>query len=128
MGSFESDDTARPGTSPPARRRWVELAILVGLSLARNLAGNGRTSRWDRDEPLYVGCTRETVEAGTCIRPNLHGYPVYHKPVLSYWLMRTTTRVSGDNPYVARMVPALAGTGLCIVVWAWGRRLLGAGW
>ena len=33
--------------------------LLVLLALTLNLAGNGRTGLWDRDEPRYAVCVRE---------------------------------------------------------------------
>src|SRR5918998_3186043 len=107
-------------------RRRVREAVLVGLlALTLNLAGNARISLWDRDEPRYAGCTREMRASGDWLRPTFNAEPRYHKPVLIYWLMMAGTALGGDNPFGARLVSALAGTGTCLVVLAWGRRLLG---
>ncbi len=107
-------------------RRRVQEAILVGLlALTLNLAGNARISLWDRDEPRYAGCTREMRASGDWLRPTFNAEPRYHKPVLIYWLMMAGTALGGDNPFGARLVSALAGTGTCLVVLAWGRRMLG---
>ena len=35
-------------------RAWLEPVCIVLLALALNLAGNGRTGLWDRDEPRYA--------------------------------------------------------------------------
>ncbi len=46
----------------PSEPRWrhrAEPLLLAVLALVLNLAGNDRTSLWDRDEPRYVGCTLE---------------------------------------------------------------------
>jgi 4-amino-4-deoxy-L-arabinose transferase-like glycosyltransferase len=101
--------------------------VLVGLlALTLNLAGNGRISLWDRDEPRYAGCTREMRASGDWIHPTFNAEPRYHKPVLIYWLMLAGTALGGDNPFGARLVSSLAGAGTCLLVWAWGRRMLGA--
>src|SRR5262249_47509392 len=42
-----------------------------------------------------------------------------------YWLMLGGTALGGDNPFGARLVSSLAGAGTCLLVWAWGRRMLG---
>ena len=63
----------------------------VLLSLAMNLAGNGRTGLWDRDEPRYAVCVREMRARGDWIFPTFNGEPRYHKPILIYWLMGLTT-------------------------------------
>ncbi|WP_406699949.1 glycosyltransferase family 39 protein [Singulisphaera sp. Ch08] len=111
----------------PSRRTWpVRQAILVGLlALTLNLAGNGRVSLFDRDEPRYAGATREMRASGDWVHPTFNAEPRYHKPVLIYWLMMVGTAVGGDNPFGVRLVSSLAGAATCLVVWAWGRRMLG---
>jgi 4-amino-4-deoxy-L-arabinose transferase-like glycosyltransferase len=116
-----------PSDPPVARKRVIREAVLVGLlALTLNLAGNGRVSLWDRDEPRYAGCTREMRVSGDWIHPTFNAEPRYHKPVLIYWLMLAGTALGGDNPFGARLVSSLAGAGTCLLVWAWGRRMLGA--
>jgi 4-amino-4-deoxy-L-arabinose transferase-like glycosyltransferase len=90
-----------------------------------NLAGNGRVSLWDRDEPRYAGCTREMRARGDWVFPTFNAEPRFHKPILIYWLMRAGFALGGDNPFGARLVSALAGTGTCLLVLAMGRRMLG---
>lgn len=107
------------------RRAWLEPLLLVLLTLTLNLAGNGRTSLWDRDEPRYAGCVREMRARGDWIHPSFNGEPRYHKPVLIYWLMRGGVALGGDNPFGARLVSACAGAGVCLLVRSLGRRMLG---
>lgn len=113
--------------NPASRGGWpLRQALLIGaLALVLNLAGNGRISLFDRDEPRYAGCTREMRASGDWIHPTFNAEPRYHKPVLIYWLMLAGTALGGDNPFGARLVSALAGAGTCLFVWAWGRRMLG---
>lgn len=104
---------------------WRE-AILIGLlALTLNLAGNGRASLWDRDEPRYAGCTREMRQSGDLIHPTFNAEPRYHKPIFIYWLMLGGTAIGGDNPFGARLVSSLAGTVSCLMIWGFGRRLFG---
>ena len=63
--------------------------------------------------------------SGDWVHPTFNAEPRYHKPVLIYWLMLAGTAVGGDNPFGARLVSSLAGTGTVLLVWAWGRRMLG---
>ena len=114
--------------SPPTARRGgaIELAAIVALCLTLNLAGNGRVSLWDRDEPRYAGCTREMIARGDWLRPTFNGVPRHDKPVLIYWLMRAGYAVGGDNPFGARLVSAVAGVFTCVGVWWLGRSMFGA--
>lgn len=127
-------DPALPPTEPSEtgtvcpfwrRRRVREAAIIAALALTLNLAGNGRMSLWDRDEPRYAGCTREMRDRGDWIFPTFNGEPRFHKPVFIYWLMRVGFAIGGDNPFGARLVSALAGTATSLLVYALGRRMLG---
>jgi 4-amino-4-deoxy-L-arabinose transferase-like glycosyltransferase len=107
------------------RVRWVEALLIAALALTLNLAGNGRTSLWDRDEPRYAGCTREMRARGDWVYPTFNGEPRFHKPILIYWLMRVGMALCGDNPFGARLASAVAGTATCLVVLVLGRRMFG---
>jgi hypothetical protein len=122
----QSTSLAPADVPDPPQRRAREAALIVLLGLTLNLAGNAATSLWDRDEPRYAVCAREMRARGDWIHPTFNGEPFYHKPILIYWLLRAGTAIGGDNPFGARLISALAGTGTCLVVWAWGRRMLGA--
>jgi len=112
--------------SPTPSRSFAREAILIGLlSLTLNLAGNGRVSLWDRDEPRYAGCTREMRASGDWIHPTFNAEPRYHKPVLIYWLMLAGTAIGGDNPFGARLVSSVMGAATVLLTWAWGRRAIG---
>ena len=117
-----------PPEAPEPLRRTLRDAALIGLlALTLDLAGNGRVSLWDRDEPRYAGCTREMRARGDWVRPRFNGEPRHNKPVLIYWLMLAGTAVGGDGPFGARLVSAVAGAGTCLLTWWLGRRMLGAG-
>ncbi len=99
--------------------------LIAALGLTLNLAGNGRVSLFDRDEPRYAGCTREMRARGDWIYPTFNGEPRFHKPILIYWLMRGGHALGGDNPFGARLVSAIAGTATSLVVLVLGRRIFG---
>jgi 4-amino-4-deoxy-L-arabinose transferase-like glycosyltransferase len=123
----QGDETEISGGPSTSRKWWRELALIAALAMTLNLAGNGKTSLWDRDEPRYAGCTREMRESGDLLFPTFNAEPRYHKPILIYWLMLAGTALGGDNPFGARLVSAFAGTATVCVVWLFGRRLFGAG-
>ncbi len=113
----------------PSHRRmrssWLEPVLYALLALALNLAGNGQTGLWDRDEPRYAVCVREMRQRGDWIFPTFNGEPRYHKPVLIYWLMRLGIALGGDNPFGARLISSLAGAATVLGVTVLGRRMLG---
>ena len=104
------------------RELWFQTLLVAALGLTLNLAGNGRASLWDRDEPRFAGCTREMRD---WILPTFNGEPRYHKPILIYWLMRAGFALGGDNPFGARLVSSIAGAGTCLLVLGMGRRMFG---
>ena len=108
----------------PRRRVWEALGLVV-FALALNLAGNGRTSLWDRDEPRYAECTREMRASGDWVRPRFNGEPRYQKPILIYWVMLAGTAIAGDTPYGARLGSALAGAASCLICYLMGSRMFG---
>ncbi len=120
--------TATDLTLPPDHRRRslaLEALGILALALCLNLAGNGRVSLWDRDEPRYAECTREMRASGDYLHPKFNDLPRYQKPVLIYWLMLVGTAIGGDNPFGARLASALAGAASCLLVWGIGGRMLG---
>jgi 4-amino-4-deoxy-L-arabinose transferase-like glycosyltransferase len=104
---------------------WGEPALIMALALTLNLAGNGRTGLWDRDEPRYAVAVREMRARGDWFFPTFNGEPRYHKPILIYWLMGVGTALAGDNPFGARLCSAIAGAGTVLSVWLLGKRMLG---
>ncbi|GIW87174.1 MAG: glycosyl transferase [Isosphaeraceae bacterium] len=107
------------------RAPWVEAVVVGLLALAVHLAGNDRTSLWDRDEPRYAGCAREMRRSGDYIHPTFNAEPRYHKPILTYWLMQPGVWLGGDNPFGNRLLSSVMGVGTCLLVWRLGRRLYG---
>jgi 4-amino-4-deoxy-L-arabinose transferase-like glycosyltransferase len=110
---------------PSWRWGWLEPVGIVLLTLLLNLAGNGRTGLWDRDEPRYAVCVREMRARGDWFFPTFNGEPRYHKPILIYWLMGLGTALGGDNPFGVRLVSVAAGTASVLGVWLLGQKMLG---
>jgi 4-amino-4-deoxy-L-arabinose transferase-like glycosyltransferase len=110
---------------PWTRSPWTEAILIALVTLGLHLAGNGRTSLWDRDEPRYAGCAREMRVRGDFIHPTFNAEPRYHKPILTYWLMQAGVWVGGDNPFGNRLLSSVMGVGTCLLVWRLGRRMYG---
>ena len=115
-----------PAPAPAYRHRIWEALGIVALSLVLNLAGNDRTSLWDRDEPRYAECTREMRASGDWVHPRFNAEPRYQKPILIYWVMLAGTAIAGDNPFGARLGSAIAGAVSCLACFLMGSRMFGA--
>jgi 4-amino-4-deoxy-L-arabinose transferase-like glycosyltransferase len=113
------------GPVPHLRRRFLEPVLVGLLALTLNLAGNGRISLWNRDEPRYACAVREMRARGDWILPTFNDKPRYQKPILIYWLMGACVALGGDNPFGMRLASALAGTATCLLVGRLGARMFG---
>ncbi len=110
------------------RSPGIEACLIAVLTLTLHLAGNGRTSLWDRDEPRYAGCAREMRASGDFIHPTFNAEPRYHKPILTYWVMQAGVWMGGDNPFGNRLMSSIFGVGTCLLVWRLGRRMYPGPW
>lgn len=99
------------------------LLAISGISFLLMLGGN---SLWDVDEPNNAVCAREMLEAGNWLVPVFNGALRFDKPILLYWLMMPSFSIFGINEFSARLPSAMAMTGLTMVIWYFGRRLLDA--
>ncbi|MCL5270198.1 MAG: glycosyltransferase family 39 protein [bacterium] len=90
--------------------------VLAAAALILYLAGNGRISLWDRDEPRFAQATRQMIESDDWVVPRFNEDNRYDKPVLIYWLMSVPMRLLGVNEISARMPAALAGAATTALV------------
>lgn len=97
-------------------RLWGMTLLLFFAALALNLAGNGRISLWDRDEPRFAQAARQMLESGDWVVPKFNQDNRYDKPVLIYWLMDGAMKLFGVNEFSARFPAALAGAATVALV------------
>jgi 4-amino-4-deoxy-L-arabinose transferase-like glycosyltransferase len=88
------------------------------LAAALYLVGNNRVSLWDRDEPRYAQASRQMLQSGDWVVPQLLDQPRINKPPLIYWCQATAMRFLGDNATAARLPSAIAMT-LTLILIAW---------
>ena len=81
-------------------------ALLLAILPMRDL--------WSPDEPDFAQCVREMRERGSWLLPYLNGMPYSEKPILFYWLMKTSAIV---GQFVA------GGAGFTFGIAAWALRL-----
>src|SRR2546423_11450268 len=101
-------------TRPVSIRLKIILIILA--SFAVYVAGNGRVSLWDRDEPRYAQTSRQMVQSGDWVVPHLLDKVRTAKPIFIYWCQAAAMRIFGDNEFAARLPSSLAMTMTLIVL------------
>jgi 4-amino-4-deoxy-L-arabinose transferase-like glycosyltransferase len=104
------------------RRPLLWLLLLCAVNFFAFLGGH---TLWDVDEPNNAVCAREMLLAGNWWTPMFNGALRFDKPILIYWLMMPLNALFGVNEWTARLPSALSMSGLVIVIWKMGERLLG---
>jgi Aminoarabinose transferase C-terminal domain/Dolichyl-phosphate-mannose-protein mannosyltransferase len=77
------------------------------------------------DEGRYAEIPHEMLASGDWITPHLNGLKYFEKPVLQYWITAAAYLIFGEEEFVARLWPALAGFLTLVLVYYLGRRLSG---
>ena len=77
------------------------------------------------DEGRYAEIPHEMVASGDWVTPRLNGFKYFEKPVLQYWITAASYLALGEEEFVARLWPALAGFLTVFLVYLLGRRLAG---
>jgi 4-amino-4-deoxy-L-arabinose transferase-like glycosyltransferase len=85
-----------------------KIVLLVIVAAGVYLAGNGRTSLFDRDEPRYAQCSRQMLDSGDWVVPRLYDKIRAAKPPGIYWCQATAMKVFGENAFAARFPSAVA--------------------
>ena len=128
---------AAPETQEAPLRRWIRdnrVPLLFALLILILVPMRGL---WAPDEPDFAQCVKEMRERGSWLLPYLNGQPYAEKPILFYWLMKSSailldalTRghgfVNGVAAYALRLPSALASIGFLFGFRAWARRFLHA--
>ncbi|HEX9426299.1 MAG TPA: glycosyltransferase family 39 protein, partial [Candidatus Polarisedimenticolia bacterium] len=79
------------------------------------------------DEPREAEIAREMLVSGDAVVPHLNGEPFLEKPPLFYWMVVPAYRMAGGpGEIAARIVPALAGWLVILLVLYPGADLVGA--
>jgi len=101
-------------------RLFIPLLILTVFISFFNL---GSVTLFDVDEAVFSTATREMIESGDWITPTYNGKNRYDKPILFYWLMAASYKMSGINEFGARFPSALASTALVIAIFFFMRNV-----
>jgi len=98
--------------------------MLVALSLACFVVGNGLVSLTYPDEVFYAQTATEMLEHNSWLTPLLFDQPQFEKPIVVYWLLCLSFACFGVGSFAARLVPAAAAMAGVLVVYEFGRILL----
>lgn len=105
-----------------ARKDIILLLLLSTLVFVLNLWGY---PLFDVDEPRYAETAREMLTSpGDWITPHFNWRTRFDKPVLFYWLIAGSYQMFGISEFSARLVSALAATGIVVMLYFFMRHVL----
>ena len=97
--------------------------LLCCASAVLFLPGLGNRDLWAPGEPIYGEVIRSMFEKHEWLVPTLNGQLFPDKPALYYWLALVISKLSGSvSEWTLRLPAALAGMGLVLVTYEFGRR------
>ena len=106
--------------------RLRDVLIVLVLSASLLLPNLGRVSLWNNNEPRYAHTARNMILTGDYLVPRLKGEIRYDKPILTYWLIVTSSKiVSGGRvtEFSARLPFVICGMLCLVVVYLFGEAL-----
>jgi 4-amino-4-deoxy-L-arabinose transferase-like glycosyltransferase len=113
--------------SPKFDNTWNKAPYLAPLCLLAAsailfLPGLGSRDFWAPGEPRYGEVIRVMFEKGDWLVPTLNGQLFADKPVLYYWLALIVSHLTGGvSEWTSRLPAALAGIGLVLLTYEFGR-------
>jgi len=105
--------------------RLLHYVLLIAVTSALLLPNLGGPSLWDDDEAVNAEAAREMAEARTWIIPTFNFELRTAKPVMLYWLQRTSYAVFGVSEWSARLPSVLAALGTVLLTYELARRMFG---
>ncbi len=103
------------------RYRMPALLGLVAIALLLNLNDWSVT---ESTEARYAQVSKEMVETGDYLHPQLMGIKHYHKPPLTYWITAAGYKIFGINSFGARFFMQIALLLQIVIVYGIGKLLL----
>ena len=123
---MESAGVDRPAQLSPPKRRY-ELALVTIAVLIFLVCIISPPALMDDVDAVHGQISRNMIQSGDWVIPQLNGVPYVEKAPLLYWLIAVFYLVFGVHDWVARIPIALAAVLLCWTTarygaWAFGRR------
>jgi len=107
---------------PDSRLRRIAPFLLIFIALLILLPANNLLPLIDRDEPRFAQATREMIDRDEWVVPYFNEEYRFDKPILIYWMMRTSYAVFGENEFGARLPSVLSTILLALIVFKMGAR------
>lgn len=116
--------------------RLCHYLVLVIIAVLTALPSNHILPLLDRDEPRFAQAAREMIERDEWFVPYFNGEYRFDKPVMSYWLMRASIGLFGDNEFAVRFGSVVCTLTIAFLIYEFTRRhfsnraglLAGTGW
>lgn len=100
------------------------LFLLLSFSLLF-LIGNQFLSITDTAESNYALTSKEMIQSGNWISPQIYGRYWYDKPILYYWELSLSFLTLGINEFAARFPSAVMGCLSVLLTFWFGRQVYG---
>jgi 4-amino-4-deoxy-L-arabinose transferase-like glycosyltransferase len=99
---------------------YLLVAALAGLFFLPFLGG---VHLFDWDEINFAECSREMLETGSYLRPQINYEPFWEKPPLFMWFQALSMHIFGINDYAARFPNAVCGIATLLIIYHVGKKL-----
>jgi 4-amino-4-deoxy-L-arabinose transferase-like glycosyltransferase len=107
--------------------RVQDYSALVFVAAVLTLPNLGRSSLWDVDEGVNAEAAREMFEAGSWVIPTFNFELRTQKPVMLYWLQRTSYAAFGVSEWSARLPSVLVSWLTILLTYELARRMFNRG-
>lgn len=104
----------------------VRLFLLLTIFGILYMAGLHQPVVIDYDEGFYAEISREMFMQNEYLVPSLNGENNFEKPPMLYWGQMLGYKLFGINAFGARIINALAGLALVLLIFLIGKKPLGA--
>lgn len=86
----------------------------------------GSLSLWDQDEAAYAGFAKNMLDSGNWLIPEFMWSFIHRKPPLHFWNIALSYKIFGINEFSVRFPSALFTFSTYLIVYFWGKRLIGS--
>ena len=115
MKPLAPEESPAPATGGEPRHLG-DTALLALATAGIVVAGLGAYPLWGPDEGRHAEIARRLGEAGSWLVPRVYGAPYYDKPVLFYWILRSSFALFGVSELAARLPSAIAAIATVVLI------------